>query len=362
MIYMDSKKKKEIQKEAGGKSAVTKTWGKYGPMIRDALKELGGEIDYTKMKDFCAKHDKKYPWVKFNTLQRQLYSFTVNHEGRVHYNRKERGYDVEKDILFDTGGGKLVNYEPGKHGEWRIIIKDGKLQIDKVGVSQQDTQKTVFDFEALKKLFHKHFRMSRRNYREVAARTLLDAADLTDVKGKQIRKNIEKLNSILPPELQGQNDVGVALEMCREPMGRNVGIVYNKAKDSYSLALSKDATEEQKKELKGICGRYIAKLHIDLQNPSGNEIQTLEKFSSIISEGVGFIAITDNSNQDRIHSADCERVKEDNFVEKMVTNKGKNGTYTWYPTIAAAHKVNPDLSGCAKCAANNEGKKEESQQ
>ena len=112
--------------------------------------------------------------------------------------------------------------------------------------------------------------MSNRNYREVAVRTLLDAADLTDVKGKQIKENIKKLNSILPPELQGKNDVGVALEMCREPQGERVGIEYNSKKDSYSLALSKDVTEEQKKELKGICGRYIAKLHIDLQNPSGS--------------------------------------------------------------------------------------------
>jgi len=291
MIYMVSKKKKEVQKGAGGKkkmsksthakwnksnpggkSAVARTRGKYGPMIRDALKELGGEIDYAKMKDFCAKHDKKYPWVKPNTLRLQLYAFTVNFKGRIHYksNKKARGYDGKIDILFDTGGGKLVNYEPGKHGEWRIIIKNGKPQIDEVGVSQQDTQETVFDFEALKKLFHKHFRMSNRNYREVAVRTLLDAADLTDVKGEQIKKNIAKLNSILPPELQGQNDVAVALEMCREPTGKNVGIVYSNEKDSYSLALSKDATEEQKNKLKGICGRYIAKMHIDLQNPSGS--------------------------------------------------------------------------------------------
>ena len=385
MIYMVSKKKKKTQKKAGGarkmskethdkwnksspgpKAAVARWRKKYRPMIMDALKELGGEIDYPKMKEFRAKHGKKYGVANqsLETLRRSLYTFTVNNPGRVGYagNKKERGYDDRIDILFDTGGGKLVSYEPGKHGEFPIIMKDGELQVDLSGTARSASSEEAYSFDELSKLFHKHFRMSNRNYREVAARTLLDAADLTDVKGKQIRKNIEKLNSILPPELQGQNDVGVALEMCREPMGRNVGIVYNKAKDSYSLALSKDATEEQKKELKGICGRYIAKLHIDLQNPSGNEIQTLEKFSSIISEGVGFIAITDNSNQDRIHSADCERVKEDNFVEKMVTNKGKNGTYTWYPTIAAAHKVNPDLSGCAKCAANNEGKKEESQQ
>ena len=381
---MASKKEKKAEKEAGGmkkmdeatyakwnksdpgpKAAVTRYWGKYGPMFVDALKELGGEIDYAKMKEFVAKHGEKYGVASHSadTLQRQLYAFTVNHEGRVHYgqNKKARGYDSKKDILFGivpttaSGGGKYVSYEPSKHGEWRIIIKDGKPQIDKVGVSQSDKQETGFDFETLKKLFHKHFRMSNRNYREVAVRTLLDAADLTDVKGKQIKENIKKLNSILPPELQGQNDVGVALEMCREPQGERVGIEYNRKKDSYSLALSKDATEEQKKELKGICGRYIAKLHLQLvsvipmQNPSGNEIKTLEEFKSITSEGEGFIAITDKANPDRIHSATCSRLREDWFVEKMVTNKGKSGLYLWYPSSAAAQKANPDALGCAKC-------------
>jgi len=284
MINMVSKKK--TQKKAGGvrkmpedtyakwnksnpgvKSAVARTWGKYGPMIRDALKELGGEIDYAKMKDFCAKHDKKYPWVKSNTLQRQLYSFTVNCEGRIHYksNKNARGYDGKIDILFDTGGGKLVNYEPGKHGEWRIIMKDGKPQIDKVGVSQQDTQETVFDFETLKKKFLKEFGTKKGNYQEVAAKTLLDATNFTD-DGKKIKENVDKLNFGKPLKQGfGTN----ATEMCREKWYAGVGIVYNKAK-GYSLALALDTTEKQKKELKGICGRYIAKMHIDLQNPSGS--------------------------------------------------------------------------------------------
>ena len=47
-------------------------------------------------------------------------------------------------------------------------------------------------------------------------------------------------------------------------MGRNVGIVYNKAERSYSLALSQDTSEEQRNELKGICGEYIAKWHVNV--------------------------------------------------------------------------------------------------
>ena len=182
---MVSKKKKKTQKKAGGarkmpedtyakwnksqpgpKSAVARTWGKYGQVIRDALKELGGEIDYAKMKEFVAKHGEKYGVASHSadTLQRQLYAFTVNHEGRVHYgqNKKARSYDSKKDILFDivpttaSGGGKYVKYEPSKHGEWRIIIKDGKPQIDKVGVSQSDKRYSI-DFETLKKKFLKEF-------------------------------------------------------------------------------------------------------------------------------------------------------------------------------------------------------------
>ena len=103
---MDSKQEKKAEKEAGGmkkmhevtyakwnksnpgpKAAVTRYWGKYGPMFVDALKELGGEIDYAKMKEFVAKHGEKYGVASHSadTLQRQLYAFTVNHEGRVHY-------------------------------------------------------------------------------------------------------------------------------------------------------------------------------------------------------------------------------------------------------------------------------------
>ena len=46
--------------DPGPKAAVTRYWGKYGPMFVDALKELGGEIDYAKMKEFVAKHGEKY--------------------------------------------------------------------------------------------------------------------------------------------------------------------------------------------------------------------------------------------------------------------------------------------------------------
>ena len=81
----------------------------------------------------------------------------------------------------------------------------------------------------------------------------------------------------------------------------------------------------------------------------GNKIQTLEEFKSIISKGEGFIAITDKANPDRIHSATCSRLREDWFVEKIVTNKGKSGLYLWYSSIAAAQKANPDARGCAKC-------------
>ena len=84
---------------------------------------------------------------------------------------------------------------------------------------------------------------------------------------------------------------------------------------------------------------------------SGKKIQTLEEFKSIISEGKGFIALTDNANPNRIHSVTCNRLKEDSFFEKMVENKGKNGLYVWHPSKMEAQNANPNTENCKSCNA-----------
>ena len=84
---------------------------------------------------------------------------------------------------------------------------------------------------------------------------------------------------------------------------------------------------------------------------SGKKIQTLEEFKSIISEGEGFIALTDDAVPNRIHSVTCYRLKPDWFFEKVVENKGKNGLYLWYPSKEEAQNANPNTENCKFCNA-----------
>lgn len=81
------------------------------------------------------------------------------------------------------------------------------------------------------------------------------------------------------------------------------------------------------------------------------KIQTLEEFRNIISKDKGFIAITDIANPTKIHSTNCQRLKEDYFFEKMVENDGKYGLYLWYATDMAAHDDHPKAANCRFCNA-----------
>ena len=81
------------------------------------------------------------------------------------------------------------------------------------------------------------------------------------------------------------------------------------------------------------------------------KIQTLEEFLKIISNSDGFIAITDIANPTRIHLANCSRIKEEYFTEKMVENEGKNGLYLWYSSSQEAHKAHPNATNCRFCNA-----------
>ena len=253
--------------EAGYHSHRSRHRSKYRKMIEKAIKKLESKATPDGIIE-CIKNEDK-TWEKMNKnaqemLPAQVKLMIVNSPSRVNYgeNNKPRGYKKDFDFLFLSSGGVVEFYEPSKHGEWTIMEDaNGKPGIAKNRLLRSADSETIFDPETLKKLFHKHFRMSGSNYREIAARILLDATEFTD-DGKQIKKNVEKLNFGKPPKPKGFGPA--ALEMCREPMGRNVGIVYNKAERSYSLALSQDTSEEQRNELKGICGEYIAKWHVNV--------------------------------------------------------------------------------------------------
>ena len=50
---------------------------------------------------------------------------------------------------------------------------------------------------------------------------------------------------------------------------------------------------------------------------SGDKIETLEEFRSIISKREGFITLTDFANPNRVHSVTCNRLKEKWFFKKV---------------------------------------------
>ena len=84
---------------------------------------------------------------------------------------------------------------------------------------------------------------------------------------------------------------------------------------------------------------------------SGDKIETLEEFRSIISKREGFVTLTDFANPNRVHSVTCNRLKEKWFFEKVVENMGKSGSYLWYLSKEEAHQANPDSENCKFCNA-----------
>ena len=85
---------------------------------------------------------------------------------------------------------------------------------------------------------------------------------------------------------------------------------------------------------------------------SGEKIQTLEEFRSIISKREGFVVLTDfPTSINRVHSITCNRLKEKWFFEKVVENEGKFGSYLWYLSKEEAHHASPDSENCKFCNA-----------
>lgn len=66
------------------------------------------------------------------------------------------------------------------------------------------------------------------------------------------------------------------------------------------------------------------------------EITTLDEFRETKKVGKGYTVITDTANPNRIHKPACPWVKEENFEEKVVKNRCKNGHYYWTDNLEFA--------------------------
>ena len=91
----------------------------YWQMIREAVSRLGGQASYSEIKDYLRHH---YGEINDSTADHQIIFSTVNQPSRVNYqqNKKTRIAESKYDFLYSTERGKVVMYDPEKHGIWEI--------------------------------------------------------------------------------------------------------------------------------------------------------------------------------------------------------------------------------------------------
>lgn len=89
-------------------------------LIRDAVAPLGRETSNGEIKQLLLN---AYPDLNEATIACQIAICTVNRLGRVGYpeNKKPRLANSRYDFLFAIGRGKVMWYEPAKHGLWSIV-------------------------------------------------------------------------------------------------------------------------------------------------------------------------------------------------------------------------------------------------
>lgn len=90
-------------------------------MVKDAVQQMDGECTYQAIK--VKIHAKYGNDINDSSITCSIISGAVNHPSRIHYNenKKPRIADTPYDYLFSTGRGKVVWYEPDKHGIWEIF-------------------------------------------------------------------------------------------------------------------------------------------------------------------------------------------------------------------------------------------------
>jgi len=102
----------------------------------------------------------------------------------------------------------------------------------------------------------------------------------------------------------------------------------------------------------------------NIENIKGiKEIGCTEVFKACLENKSNFIIITDSSNPTKIHKANCSFVKPENFQEKVIDNKCKNGEYYCCPSLNEAieyasnklNKGNVDIEDlkCKECLGND---------
>jgi hypothetical protein len=98
-------------------------------LVKDAIQHLDREVSYSEIKQFVWS---QYPDVNSSTLTCQIIVSSVNHPSRIHYpeNKKPRVCSSQYDFLYNTARGRVVRYDPERHGIWEIAeATDGSLVV-----------------------------------------------------------------------------------------------------------------------------------------------------------------------------------------------------------------------------------------
>lgn len=80
-------------------------------------------------------------------------------------------------------------------------------------------------------------------------------------------------------------------------------------------------------------------------------IETLGAFREWKASDRGVVVIADGTRlPPKAHAPGCSFVKEESFVEKVLTNGGKEGAYFFFGTLEKAHAI-VDAKPCGHCGA-----------
>lgn len=101
-------------------------------MINEAINNLNGKASYSEIKKYI---NDKWQNVNESTINAQIIVLSVNQPSRIHYpeNKKPRITNSQYDILYSTGRGQVVKYNPEEHGLWEIFKNEfGAFEIRQI--------------------------------------------------------------------------------------------------------------------------------------------------------------------------------------------------------------------------------------
>lgn len=101
-------------------------------MVKEAIAHFSKEVGYAEIRQYVRE---KYGNINESTINCAIIASSVNHASRIHYqeNKKVRISSGIHDFLFKTRRGGVAPYDPAKHGQWEIYIKeDNSLSVREI--------------------------------------------------------------------------------------------------------------------------------------------------------------------------------------------------------------------------------------